>query len=377
MLYWLFYETLFPYYGTLRLFGYVTFRTALASLLALAMCILLGPWLIDRLRQFQISQYIREEGPQWHKKKAGTPTMGGVLIILSIVIPVLLFANLRNPFVWIAMLGLLGFGAVGFWDDYAKVTKRQNLGLTARTKLALQVVVGFLIAGALIVLHSRGLYSTTMNVPFLKQFKPDLLIDAWLGSPYTYPLAFAGFFAFVLFILVGCANGVNLTDGLDGLAIGLTIVAAGAMTVLTYVSSHAVFATYLDLQRVPQSAELVIFCGAMTGAAIGFLWHNAHPADIFMGDVGALGLGGAISTVAILIKQELLLPFIGGVFVLEALSVIAQVASVRLRGKRVLLMSPLHHHFEASGWEESKVVVRFWIAGLLMALFALTTLKLR
>jgi phospho-N-acetylmuramoyl-pentapeptide-transferase len=377
MLYWLLFEKLFHTYSPLRLFGYVTFRTALASLLALLLSVALGPWLISRLRQFQISQYIREEGPEWHKKKAGTPTMGGLLIVLAIVVPVLLFNNLRNPFVWIALFGLLSFGAIGFWDDYAKVTRRQNLGLTAKRKFGLQIVAGLLIGVMLIVLHSRGLYSTTMNVPFFKQFKPDMLIDHLLPNPYTYPLAFVLFFGFILFILVGSANAVNLTDGLDGLAIGLMIIWAGAMTVLTYVSSHAVFATYLDLQGVPQTAELVIFCGAMTGASLGFLWHNAHPADVFMGDVGALGLGGAVGTVAVLIKQELLLPFIGGVYVIEALSVILQVASYRLRGKRLFLMSPLHHHFEAKGWEESKVVVRFWILGLLMALGALTTLKLR
>ncbi|MEZ5401371.1 MAG: phospho-N-acetylmuramoyl-pentapeptide-transferase [Bryobacteraceae bacterium] len=377
MLYWLLYERLLPEVGTMRLLGQVTFRTAAASLTAMVLCIVLGPWLIARLRQFQVAQYIREDGPQWHQKKAGTPTMGGLLIMLSIVAPVLLFTNLRNAYVWIALFGLVSFGAIGFWDDYAKVTRRRNLGLTAAKKFACQVAAGLAVAMAVLAMHARGLYSVSMNVPFFKQFKPDLLIDSLLGSPYTYPLAFIGFFAFVLFILVGAANAVNLTDGLDGLAIGLMIVAAGAMTVLTYISSHAVFANYLDIQFVPLGSELTIFCGAMTGASIGFLWHNAHPAEVFMGDVGALALGGGMGTVAILIKQELLLPFIGGVYVLEALSVILQVASVRLRGRRLFLMSPIHHHFEALGWEEAKVITRFWILGLVMALFALTTLKLR
>jgi phospho-N-acetylmuramoyl-pentapeptide-transferase len=303
--------------------------------------------------------------------------MGGLLIIISIVVPTLLFSNLRSPYPWVAMFGLLGYGAIGFWDDYAKVTKRQNLGLSAKAKFSLQILVALIIALILLVLHARGQYSTAMNVPFLKQFKPDLLIDSLLHSPYTYPLGFVFFFLFVGVVLVGAANSVNLTDGLDGLAIGLMIIAAGAMTALTYFAGHREFATYLDLQRVPGSAELTIFCGAMTGASIGFLWWNAHPAQVFMGDVGSLALGGALGTVAVLIKQEVLLLFIGGVFVLETLSVILQVASFQLRGKRIFLMAPLHHHFEAVGWEESKVIIRFWIAGLVMALFALTTLKLR
>lgn len=377
MLYWLLFERLSPTFGPLRLFGMVTFRVASASLLAMLICIVLGPWLISRLRQFQIGQYIREDGPQWHQKKAGTPTMGGVLIIISILVPTLLFTNLRSPYPWVAMLALLGFGAIGFYDDYAKVTKRQNLGLTAKAKFSLQVLVSLLIGFFLLMLHARGLYSTGMNVPFFKQFQPDLLIDSLLGSPYTYPFAFLFFFLFVSFVLVGAANSVNLTDGLDGLAIGLMIIAAGATTALTYIAGHRAFATYLDLQRVPGSAELTIFCAAMTGASIGFLWWNAHPAEIFMGDVGSLALGGALGTVAVLIKQEILLLFIGGVFVLECFSVILQVASYRLRGRRLFLMSPLHHHFESLGWEESKVIIRFWIAGLVLALFALTTLKLR
>lgn len=377
MLYWLLFETLYPHFSPFRVFQYSTFRTAFASLTALFLSIALGPWLIRKLREFQIGQHIREDGPKSHHKKAGTPTMGGVLILVSIVVPTLLWTNLRNPYVWVALFGLLGFGAIGFWDDYTKVRKMRNLGLTARAKIGLQVVVALLIGMWLLLLHTQGLYSTEMNVPFFKQFRPNLLIDGFLGSPFTYPLAFLFFFGFMGIVLVGASNSVNLTDGLDGLAIGLMIVAASAMTVLTYVSGHAVFATYLDIARLPGASELAVFCGAMTGASIGFLWYNAHPAEIFMGDVGSLALGGAMATVAVLIKQEILLVFIGGVYVIETLSVILQVASFKLRGKRVFKMAPLHHHFEALGWQEAKIITRFWIAGLVMALGALTTLKLR
>ncbi len=378
MLYWLLYEQLFHFFSPLRIFRFITFRTAFASLTALFLCLVLGPWLIGKLRQFQIGQIIREEGPKSHQKKAGTPTMGGVLIVISIVVPTLLWANLSNAYVWIALFGILAFGAIGFWDDYAKIRKHHNLGLTARRKLAAQFAVALMVGAFLLVLRAHGAYSTSMNVPFFKSFKPSLVIDALLGSPFTFALAFVFFFLFIAFILVGSTNAVNLTDGLDGLAIGLMIVAAGAMTVLTYTSGHAEFAKYLDLVRLPGAGELTVFCGAMTGASLGFLWYNAHPAEIFMGDVGSLALGGSMGVVAILIKQEILLVFIGGVFVIEALSVILQVASYKLRnGKRIFKMAPLHHHFEALGWTESKIIVRFWIAGLVMALFALTTLKLR
>jgi phospho-N-acetylmuramoyl-pentapeptide-transferase len=377
MLYWLLFEQLFPHFSPFRLFGYATFRTAFASLTALFLSIVLGPWLIGRLRRFQIGQHIREEGPKSHQKKAGTPTMGGVLIVVSIVIPTLLWTNPRNPYVWIALFGLVAFGAIGFWDDYTKVRRMRNLGLSGWTKIGLQVLVALLIGSMLLALHAHGLYSTEMNVPFLKQFRPDLLVTRWLGSPLTYPLAFVFFFGFLAFVLVGSSNAVNLTDGLDGLAIGLMIIAGGAMTILSYVSGHAVFANYLDIARLPGAAELAVFCGALTGASLGFLWYNAHPAEVFMGDVGSLALGGAMGVVAVLIKQEILLVFVGGVYVIEALSVILQVASFKLRGKRIFKMAPLHHHFEALGWQESKIITRFWIAGLVMALFALTTLKLR
>jgi phospho-N-acetylmuramoyl-pentapeptide-transferase len=249
--------------------------------------------------------------------------------------------------------------------------------MTGRRKFAAQCLVSVIVGACLLVLRAHNEYSTAMNVPFFKGFKPSLIINGLLGSPFTWAFAFIFFFLFIAFIIVGSSNAVNLTDGLDGLAIGLMIIAGGAMTVLTYTSGHAEFAKYLDLVRLPGAGELTVFCGAMTGASLGFLWYNAHPAEIFMGDVGSLALGGSMGVVAVLIKQEILLAFIGGVFVLEALSVILQVASYKLRRKRIFKMAPLHHHFEALGWTESKIIVRFWIAGLVMALFALTTLKLR
>ena len=378
MLYWLLYEQLQRYVSPLRVFRYTTFRTAFASLTALFLCVVLGPWLIQKLRQFQIGQYIREEGPKSHQKKAGTPTMGGVLIIISIVIPTLLWADLRYPYVWIALAALLGYGWIGFMDDYAKVTKRRNLGISGRRKLVYQFLLGFVFAGVLLIMREFGDFNTSMNIPFLKQFKPSLLIPSLMANPWTYVLAVAPFCLFVALVVVFASNAVNLTDGLDGLAIGLMVIAAGALTVLTYAGGHAQLAEYLQLARNPRTSELTIFCGAMTGASLGFLWYNAHPAEIFMGDVGSLGLGGAMAVVAVLIKQEILLLFIGGIFVLEALSVILQVGSYKLRnGKRIFKMAPLHHHFEALGWAESKIIARFWIAGLVLALFALTTLKLR
>ncbi len=377
MLYFLLYEKLAPLVSWFRVFRYVTSRTAFASLTALFLCIALGPWLIAKLRQFQIGQYIREDGPKSHRKKAGTPTMGGVLIIVSIVIPTLLWADLGNLYVWIAVFTLLAYGGVGFLDDYSKVARHRNLGLTARAKMAYQVLLAFAIAAVLMFMRTFGGYSTVMNVPFLKNFKPTLLISGLLASPWTYLIGVLPFFIFVALVIVGSSNGVNLTDGLDGLAIGLMVVASGALTVLTYAGGHATLAEYLQIARNARTSELTIFCGSITGASLGFLWYNAHPAEIFMGDVGSLGLGAALAVVAILIKQEILLLFIGGIFVLETLSVILQVGSFKLRGKRIFKMAPLHHHFEALGWEESKIIARFWIAGLVLALFALTTLKLR
>jgi phospho-N-acetylmuramoyl-pentapeptide-transferase len=378
MLYFLLYETLQRHFSPFRLFSYVTFRTSFASLTALFLCIGLGPWLIGRLRQFQIGQYIREEGPKSHQKKAGTPTMGGVLIIVSIVIPTLLWANLRNPYVWIALAALVGYGWIGFLDDYAKITRRRNLGLTGKRKLVYQFSLGFAFAAGLLIMRAYGLYSTNMNVPFIKQFKPSWLIASLLQNPWTYVLGVAPFALLVALIVVFTSNAVNLTDGLDGLAIGLMVISAGALTILAYAGGHTTLAEYLQLARNPHTSELTIFCGSMTGASLGFLWYNAHPAEIFMGDVGSLGLGGAMAVVAVLIKQEVLLVFIAGIFILEAVSVILQVGSFKLRhGKRIFKMAPLHHHFEQLGWSESKVIARFWIMALVFALFALTTLKLR
>jgi phospho-N-acetylmuramoyl-pentapeptide-transferase len=378
LLYWLLYQKLFPYFRLFRIFRYLTFRTVFASLTALLIGLLIGPYVIERLREFQIGQYIREEGPQSHQKKSGTPTMGGVLICISILVPTLLWSDLSNPFVWLVMLSTLAFGAIGFADDYIKVVHRRNLGLTARAKLGLQLLASAGVAVALLRLEMHGNYSTKLMFPFLKRFRPDLVWD-WMGHiPHMHWLAFLPFIVFVMLVISFSSNAVNLTDGLDGLAIGCTIIAAGALTVLTYVSGHVVFSDYLELQRMPMISELTVFCGAMVGASIGFLWYNAHPAEIFMGDVGSLALGGAIGTVAVAIKQELLLPFIGGVFILEAVSVMLQVGSYKLRnGKRIFKMAPLHHHFELLGWSESKVIARFWILALIFALLALTTLKLR
>ncbi len=360
-----------------NLFRYVTFRTAYASLTALFLSMFLGPYVIRKLKQFQIGQYIREDGPKAHQAKAGTPTMGGVLINLCIIIPTLLWADLSNPFIWLALGVTVAFAAIGFWDDYQKLRKRNNLGLTARSKFMLQILVSFLFGMVLVAMTASGLYSTAIVFPFFKRIHPSFTIQSLLHTSWAYPLAFLPFLAFVVLILVGSSNAVNLTDGLDGLAIGCIVVAASALTVLTYVSGHAVWSAYLDIEHLPQSAELTIFCGAMVGASLGFLWYNAYPAEIFMGDVGSLSLGGAVAAVAVIIKQELLLPFIGGIFVIEALSVILQVGSYKLRKKRIFKMAPIHHHFELMGWSESKVIVRFWIASLVFALFALTTLKLR
>jgi phospho-N-acetylmuramoyl-pentapeptide-transferase len=378
LLYWLLYQKLFPYYRLFRIFRYLTFRTVFASLTALLIGLLIGPYVIEKLREFQIGQYIREEGPQSHQKKSGTPTMGGVLICISVLVPTLLWADLSNPYVWLVMLSTLAFGAIGFADDYIKVVHRRNKGLSARAKLGLQFVASAGVAIALVVMETRGGYSTRLMVPFAKRFRPDLVWE-WMGHiPHMHWLVFVPFVIFVMIVISGASNAVNLTDGLDGLAIGCTIIAAGALTVLTYVSGHVVFSDYLELQRMPMVSELTVFCGSMVGASIGFLWYNAHPAEVFMGDVGSLALGGAIGTVAVVIKQELLLPFIGGVFILEALSVMLQVGSYKLRnGKRIFKMAPLHHHFELMGWSESKVIARFWILALVFALFALTTLKLR
>ena len=354
--------SLYPQVPVFNVARYITFRTAAASMTALFVSLVLGPWLIRRLREFQIGQVIRQEGPQSHRAKAGTPTMGGLLILAAALVPTLLWADLTNVYIWIAVLATAAFGAIGFLDDYLKVTRRSSGGLAPRYKLGLQVLVGLIVGFVLMWLADRNLYNTRLIFPFFKQLIPDL---GWFYVP------------FAAFVLVAWSNAVNLTDGLDGLAISTFAVAAACFTALAYITGHRVFAEYLLLVRFAPAGELTIFCGALVGASLGFLWYNAHPAEIFMGDVGSLALGGAIATVAILIKQELLLVIVGGVFVIEAASVVIQVASFKLRGKRVFKMAPLHHHFELSGWAEPKVITRFLIVAILFALFSLTTLKLR
>jgi phospho-N-acetylmuramoyl-pentapeptide-transferase len=377
LLYWLLYQKLYPYFHPFRIFRFITFRTAFASGTALLIALFIGPYVIEKLREFQIGQYIREDGPQSHLKKSGTPTMGGVLTIIAILLPTVLWSDPTNPFVWITVVSTAAFGAIGFADDYIKVIKRRNLGLSARAKLGYQALAAAMVATALVILQQFRMFSTQMNVPFIKLWHPDLLWHAAMSFPNTQFLIYLPFILWAVVVLTGSSNAVNLTDGLDGLAIGCTIIAAGALAVLTYVTGHVVFADYLELKHMDGIGELTIFCGSMVGASIGFLWYNAHPAEIFMGDVGSLALGGAIGTVALIIRQELLLPFIGGIFIIEALSVMLQVGSYKLRKKRIFKMAPLHHHFEQIGWSESKIIVRFWIAALVFALAALTTLKLR
>ncbi|MFZ1031036.1 MAG: phospho-N-acetylmuramoyl-pentapeptide-transferase [Candidatus Acidiferrales bacterium] len=377
MLYYLFVFVLRPHFSPLNVFRYITVRTAMASTSALLLSLLLGPWVIERLRDLQVKQYIRVEGPKAHQKKAGTPTMGGVLIVAAIVIPTLLWADLLNPYVMLATGATLAFGTIGFVDDYNKVVRKRNMGLTPRAKFSWQVLTCLAVGIVLVALQAHGAYSTQLSVPFFKRLHPDLVVSSLLDHPFIWPLAYVPLILFLVLVIVGCSNAVNLTDGLDGLAIGCVLVSAVALTVLTYISSNAKFADYLEIQKIPDAGELVIFCGSLAGASLGFLWYNAHPAEMFMGDVGSLALGGAIGTVAVIIKQEILLLSIGGIFVMEALSVIIQVGSFKLTGKRVFRMAPLHHHFELLGWSESKIIVRFWIAALVFALFSLTTLKLR
>ena len=364
MLYHLLYP-LHTQYGFLNVTQYITFRTAASSVTALVISLVLGPWMIRKLREFQIGQVIRQEGPATHRTKAGTPTMGGLLILTAALVPTLLWANLRNPCIWVAVLGTAAFGGIGFVDDYLKLVRRSHHGLRPRYKMAWQVVVAVVIGLVLILLAYMDppLYNTRLIFPFFKRLIPDL------GLLYV---------PFAVIVLVGATNAVNLTDGLDGLAISVFAVAAAAFTALSYVTGHRVFAEYLQLTRFsPLTGELTIFCGALVGASLGFLWYNSYPADIFMGDVGSLALGGALGTVALLIKQEFLLVIVGGVFVIEALSVIIQVASFKTTGRRVFKMAPLHHHFELIGWSEPKVITRFIIVAIIFALFSLTSLKLR
>lgn len=362
MLYWLL-VPLKDHFIFFNVFRYITVRTALAGITALLLSLLLGSWMIKLLKKYQIGEEIRTDGPKSHNEKRGTPSMGGLLIISCTLLPTLLWCDLENKFVWIAMFTMLSFGLIGFWDDYLKIIKKKPSGLVARRKLSLQILMSGVIGLVLIYLGLKGDFILNMSFPFFKQWTP------YLGILYL---------PWIMFILVGASNGVNLADGLDGLAIGLTFISATAFTALSYVAGHALWSQYLNITQVPPASELTVFLGALAGACLGFLWYNCHPAEMFMGDVGALSLGGTIGAVAILIKQEFLLLMVAGVFVLEALSVLLQVAYFRTSGgKRIFLMAPLHHHFELKGWSEQKVVVRFWILAIIFALFSLTTLKLR
>ena len=362
MLYWL----LVPLRGEIfffNVFRYITVRTALAGITALLLTFLLGPRLIRFLERKQIGQQIRAEGPQSHQVKKGTPSMGGVLIILCTLVPTLVWGNLANPYIWVAALSMILFGLVGLLDDVLKVRRRQSLGLRPGQKIALQAGLATAVGLVFIWMGLRGDFSLSLTFPFFKQWVPYL---GWFYLPW------------IAFILVGSSNAVNLADGLDGLAIGLTLISAAALTALTYVAGHALWSQYLSIARVPHAAELTVFAGAFAGACLGFLWFNCQPAQIFMGDVGALSLGGTMAVIALLIKQEFLLFTVAGVFILEALSVLLQVSYFKVsKGKRIFKMAPLHHHFELSGWPEGQVVIRFWILGIIFALFSLATLKLR
>jgi len=361
MLYWLFVPLSDTWIG-FNVFRYLTFRTGLAIATAFFISLVLGPWLITRLRSLQVRQAIREEGPEHHQVKAGTPTMGGVLIVGSFTLATLLWADLRNPYIWTVLLVTLGYAGIGLADDWIKVVRRRNLGLTTRQKLLLQVFVGLCAGLAARAAAMPAAHAGSMAVPFFK----DILVP--LGILYV---------PFVMVVLLGSSNAVNLTDGLDGLAVGAIAIAAATYTVFVYVAGHVQIAEYLRIVPVSESGEVAIFTGAIAGASIGFLWFNCHPAQVFMGDVGSLALGGGIGIVAVVAKQELLLVLVGGLFVLEALSVVIQVASYKLRGTRVFRMAPLHHHFELLGWTETQVVVRFWIIAVVFALAGLSTLKLR
>ncbi len=359
------YRFLFPLHErlpVLNVFRYITFRAACAALTALVLSILLGPVLIRWLRSRQIGQAIREEGPKAHQAKAGTPTMGGVLINLAIVVPTVLFADVENRYVWVALGATLLAMLIGAGDDWRKVARKHNRGLSGRQKLLLLSVVGLAVGAASLWLLDRRPDPTGVSIPFLKT------VHLELGIFYIL---------FAAVVVLGSSNAVNLTDGLDGLAIGATLVASATFAILAYIAGNAKVASYLLVPSVPGAGELAVFCAAIVGASLGFLWFNAHPAEVFMGDTGSLALGAALGTVAVLIKQEVLLVLVGGLFVVEAVSVILQVSSFKLTGKRIFRMAPIHHHFELAGWAESKVITRFWIVAILFALVALSTLKLR
>jgi phospho-N-acetylmuramoyl-pentapeptide-transferase len=378
MIYYIFYELLYTRFGggeaylvkALNVFQYVTFRTAYATITALLISLVFGNRAIEALKNWNVGQQIREEGPQAHLAKRGTPTMGGVLIIGAVIISTLLWAKLTSLYVWIVILATLGFGAIGFVDDYAKMAKQRSLGLTGRKKLLFQflIAIGVWLALYISTKYFAADYSWNVSIPF---FKATAVPN---GVSYIGPWLYL---VFIILVLLGTSNTVNLTDGLDGLAISVTFIAMAALTAFTYLISDARWARYLDLTHRPEAAELTVFCGAMAGASLGFLWYNAPPAEVFMGDVGSLALGGAIGTIGVLTKQEFMLLMVGGVFVIEGLSVMLQVASFRLTKRRIFKMSPLHHHFELQGWRESKVVFRFLILAILFALLSLSTLKLR
>jgi phospho-N-acetylmuramoyl-pentapeptide-transferase len=342
-----------------NVFRYITFRAILAVLTALVISFFLGPWVIRKLNNLQVRQYIRNDGPSTHLGKEGTPTMGGTLILFSIGVSVLFWADLSNFYIWVMIMVLLGFGAIGFADDFRKLVRKDSRGIRVKEKLLLQVLVAGI---ASLLLYSYPTFRSTVSVPFFKEFLPDL-------GPFYILL--------VIFVIVGTSNAVNLTDGLDGLAIGPVLIAAGTYMVLSYLSGNVKIASYLQIPYVSGSGELTVFCGAMVGASMGFLWYNTYPAQMFMGDTGSMALGAALGAVAVMTKQEILLAIVGGLFVLETLSVIFQVVSYKLRRKRIFRMAPLHHHFELKGWAEPKVIVRFWIITIFLALIAFSTLKLR
>ena len=355
------YHFLYPLadvYGGFNVVRYISFRTAAATLTSLFICFLIGPWLIRRLAELRVGQPIREIGPD-HQAKEGTPTMGGLLILFSILVSVLLWSELDNRMVWILISLTFGYAILGFIDDFKKVKHGSSAGVTARTKIIWQVTLAL---GVAIAIYTDPNFDKEMAVPFFKNFTPNLGI-------FYVPLA--------VFVIVGTSNGVNLTDGLDGLAIGPVMITAATLLLLSYASGHAVIAEYLNIKHVSGAGQLAIFCGAMVGGGLGFLWFNTSPAELFMGDVGSLALGGALGTIAVLIRQEILLAVVGGIFVVEIFSVVIQVASFKLTGKRVFLMAPIHHHFEKLGWAEQKIVVRFWIVSIILALVALSSLKLR
>ncbi|MEK6595494.1 MAG: phospho-N-acetylmuramoyl-pentapeptide-transferase [Pseudomonadota bacterium] len=345
-----------------NVFGYITLRTMLAALTALAISFIIGPMMIRKLTAYKIGQSVRDDGPQTHLVKAGTPTMGGALILMSIVLTTLLWADLSNRYIWVVLLTTLGFGVIGWIDDYRKVVYRNPRGLPAGVKFFWQSVIATAVA-VYLALTAEIPAQTDMIVPFFKEI--------------AIPLGITGFIILTYFVIVGTSNAVNLTDGLDGLAIMPTVMISSALAVFAYVTGHIVFAKYLGIPYIPNAGELSVFCGAMTGAGLAFLWFNAYPAEVFMGDVGALALGAALGIVTVIVRQEIVLVIMGGVFVVEALSVMLQVASFKLVGKRIFRMAPLHHHFELKGWKENQVVVRFWIITIILVLLGLSTLKLR